>query len=199
MAVALKQNSIEQLLQKPLIRSDEAKSLGVSTSLLNHYVKTGRLRRVGRGLYASSEHAPQVDFQWEELAYTVLSIPNGVVCYTTALILHGLSDEVARQYWIAVPHDTSIAKRPHVRIVRMRNHKLGTSKTKLGEVEIPIYDLERTLVEAFRATSPDIAIKALKQAFSNERKVKPSIPKMLDYAKKLRVKIEPYILTVTTA
>jgi predicted transcriptional regulator of viral defense system len=189
---------IETLLEQPLIRSDEAKGMGVSTSLLNHYVKSGRLRRVGRGLYVRSDLPPQVDFQWEELVYTVLSISNGVVCYTTALILHGLTDEIARQYWIAVPHDTTIAKRPRVRLVRMRNHALGISRIKLGSVEVPVYDLERALVEAFRIAGPEVAIKALKQAFSSEWKVKPNVQKMLEYAKKLRIKIEPYMLMVTT-
>ena len=189
---------IQTLLKKPLIGSKEAKNMGVSTSLLNYYVKIGRLRRVGRGLYARSDVTPEIDFQWEELFYTVLSIPNGVVCYTTALILHELTDEIARQYWVAVPHDTTIAKRRRVRLVRMRNHSLGISTVKLGAIEIPTYDIERSLVEAFRAVGSEIAINALKQAFSPERKVKPNVQKMLDYGKKLRIKIEPYLLMVTT-
>lgn len=191
-------NQVEELLKRSIIRAAEAKRKGISTSLLNHYVKSGVLERVGRGLYLNKQKTPDVTFQWEELAYTVLSIPNGVVCYTTALILHGLSDEVARQYWIAVPHGTSIGRRAHSKIVRMRNHSLGLSKVKLGDIAIPIYNLERTLVEAFKATSPDVAIKALKQAFSSERKVKPNIKRMLQYGRKLRIGIEPYIMMVTT-
>jgi predicted transcriptional regulator of viral defense system len=198
MATSTKLTPIEALLKKSLIRSEEAKAVGVSTSLLNHYVKNGRLRRVGRGLYIRSDLAPRVDFEWEELVYTVLAIPNGVVCYTTALILHGLTDEIARQYWIAVPHDTTIAKRPRVRLVRMRNHSLGISSVKIGTVNIPVYNLERALVEAFRTTGPETAIKALKQAFSSERKTKPNVQKMIEFAKKLHVKIEPYLLMVTT-
>jgi hypothetical protein len=80
----------------------------------------------------------------------------------------------------------------------MRNHSLGISSVKLGAVEIPVYDLERALVEAFRVVSLEVAIEALKQAFSIEHKQRPNIQKMLEYAKKLRVKIEPYLLMVTT-
>lgn len=198
MVTARKPIAIESLLKKPVVTSKAAKESGVSTSLLHHYVKTGVLRRVGRGLYVSTEHAPAIDFQWEELVYSVLSIPGGVICYATALILYGLSDEVARQFWIAIPHSTEVGKRPHVRIVRMRNHDIGITQIKIGEVEVPIYDLERTLVEAFRATSPEVAIQALKQAFSPRRKTKPNIAKMREYAKKLRVPIDPYLMTVTT-
>jgi predicted transcriptional regulator of viral defense system len=198
MPLPVKSRAIDTLLKKPLIRSDEAKAKGISTSLLNHYVKSGRLRRVGRGLYVRTDLAPQVDFEWEEMVYSVLSIPNGVVCYTTALILHGLTDEIARQYWVAVPHDTSIARRPRVRLVRRRNHALGISSIKLGDIEVPVYDLERAIVEAFRVTGPEVAIKALKQAFGSERKIRPNVPKMLEYGRKLRVKIEPFLMMVTT-
>lgn len=198
MGAARRLSTIENLLKRPVVTAQAAKGSGVSTSLLHHYVKTGVLRRVGRGLYVSAEHAPKIDFEWEELVYSVLSIPGGVICYTTALILHGLSDEVARQYWIAIPHGTAVAKRPRARVVRMRNHDLGVTRMKIGEVEIPIYDLERTLVEAFRAASPDVAIRALKQAFGPGRKVKPNLTKMREYAKKLRVPIDPYLMAVTT-
>lgn len=190
--------AVEKLLRQPLITAQAAKGCGVSTSLLHHYVKAGVLRRVGRGLYVNPQNAPEIDFEWEELVYAVLSVPAGVVCYTTALILHGLSDEVARQYWIAIPHGTAVAKRPRTRVVRMRNHELGVTQMKIGEIEIPIYDLERTLVETFRATSPEVALRALKQAFASGRKIKPNINRMREYARKLRIPIDPYLFVVTT-
>lgn len=190
--------AVEKLLRQPLITAQAAKSCGVSTSLLHHYVKAGVLRRVGRGLYVNPQNVPEIDFEWEELVYAVLSVPAGVVCYTTALILHGLSDEVARQYWIAIPHGTAVAKRPRTRVVRMRNHELGITQMKIGQIEIPIYDLERTLVEAFRSTSPEVALRALKQAFASGRKIKPNINRMREYARKLRIPIDPYLFVVTT-
>lgn len=176
----------------------QAKALGISSGLLAHYAKKGLLRRVGRGLYVSAQHEPEIDPIWEELVYSVLSIPNAVVCYTTALILHGLTDEVARQYWVAIPHDTTVGKRPHVRTVRMRHHGLGISKIKLGEIDVPVYDLERSLVEGFKSASLDVAIKALKQAFEPGRKPRPSPAKLYEYAKKLRVPIDQYLTMVTT-
>ena len=63
---------------------------------------------------------------------------------------------------------------------------------------MPIYDLERTLVDAFRLLSVEAAIKALKEAFGPQRKQKPDLKKLADYAKILRVKIDPYLLMVTT-
>ncbi len=61
----------------------------------------------------------------------------------------------------------------------MRQHGLGISKIKIGEIDVPVYDLERSLVEGFKAASPDVAIKALKEAFEPDRKPSPSPAKHL--------------------
>ena len=138
-----------------------------------------------------------MNVQWEGLAYTVLSIPRGVVTGISALDIYGITDEIPRQYWIAVPHNTSIGIRANTKIIKHRNHGLGISKTSIGDIEIPIYDLERTLIEAFKLLSIETAIKALKLAFNHE-KHKPKIKKINKYSKKLRVSIHEYLLMVTT-
>ena len=137
-------------------------------------------------------------FEWEDLINNVLSVPHGVVTGISALALYNLTDEIPRQHWIAVSNDTSIGKRPNVRILRLRNHNLGITKIKVGDIEIPIYNIERTLVDAFRLLTIEAAIKALKEAFKSTRKQKPDLKKLADYSKQLRVKIGPYLLMVTT-
>jgi len=74
--------------------------------------------------------------------------------------------------------------------------QVGQSSIKLGEISVPIFDKERTVVDAFRYLSYEVAIKALK-TYLGQRK--PDINKLHEYAKKLRVKkIIPYILSLTT-
>ncbi|MFZ4402951.1 MAG: hypothetical protein ACOYOK_02515 [Pseudobdellovibrionaceae bacterium] len=68
----------------------------------------------------------------------------------------------------------------------------------MGDVDVPIFDVERTLVEAFRLTSIETAIKALKYTFAPGSKNKPDAKKMLEYARKLHVKIDSYLIMVTT-
>lgn len=189
--------SIEELLERPLVSSKDLRENGHNPSLISYYEKKGVVDRVAHGLYKNTTHPPDVDFQWEDLAYTVLSIPSGVVTGISALALYGITEEIPRQHWIAVPHATSIGKRANTRIVRQRNHALGISSISVGDIEIPIYDLERTLVDAFRLLSIEAAIKALKFAFKNP-KHKPDLRKLSQYAKALRHNIDPYILMVTT-
>jgi len=187
-----------KLLKLPLIRTADAKAAGIHPAMLSYYEKKGVLERIGRGLYRNKQVEMDVTFEWEDLVNNVLSIPHGVVTGISALALYELTEEIPRQHWVAVPNETSIGKRPNVRIVRLRNHDLGITKIKVGDVEVPIYDLERTLVDAFRLLSVEAAIKALKEAFKQHRMQKPDLKKLAEYAKILRFKIDPYILMVTT-
>ena len=197
--LAIKEHTIpiEELLERPLVSSKDLRENGYKPSLLSYYESKGVLEKVARGLYKNTTHPPEIDFQWEDLAYMVLSIPGGVVTGISALALYGITEEIPRQHWIAVPHATSIGKRPNTRIVRQRNHELGISSISVGDIDIPIYDLERTLVDAFRHLSIEAAIKALKFAFKSP-KHKPDLRKLSQYSKELRHNIDEYILMVTT-
>jgi predicted transcriptional regulator of viral defense system len=188
----------DALMAKSLITAKEARLAVVPNSLLDYYCKTGSLAKVGRGIYINTKHAPKIDFEWEDLVYTTLSISNGVITGISALAIYGLTEEVARFHWIAVPNATSKGDRPNLKLVRVRNIELGRTTIKMGDVDVPIFDVERTLVEAFRLTSVETAIKALKAAFAPGSKHKPDAKKMLDYARKLHVKIDSYLMMVTT-
>ncbi len=185
-------------MAKSLITAKEARLAGVPNSLLDYYCKTGSLSKVARGIYINTKHPPKIDFEWEDLVYTTLSISNGVITGISALAIYGLTEEVARFHWIAVSNATSKGDRPNLKLVRVRNIELGRTTIKMGDVAVPIFDVERTLVEAFRLTSVENAIKALKAAFAPGSKHRPDPKKMLDYARKLHVKIDSYLMMVTT-
>ena len=191
------QTPIGELLTRPLLSSKDLRKNGHGPGLLSYYERQGLIERVGRGLYRNLKRPPQIDFQWEDLVYTVLSIPNGVVTGISALALYGPTDEIPRKHWIAIPHGTSVGKHKNLYSIRTRNHNFGIVKMSVGEVDIPIYELERVLVELFRLAGKETAIKALREAFLSH-KPDLNIKKIFKYAKKLRVNIEPYLLTVTT-
>lgn len=194
---SVKHEAVKRLIERPLITAREARMSGVPNALLDYYCKTGVLTKVGRGLYINTQHSPKVDFEWEDLVYTTLSISNGVITGISALAIYGLTEEVARFHWIAVPNATSKGDRPNLKLVRVRNIELGRTTIKMGDLDVPIFDVERTLVEAFRLTSVETAIKALKAAFAPGSKHKPDAKKMLEYARKLHVKIDSYLMMVT--
>lgn len=102
-----------------------------------------------------------------------------------------------REAWIAIPNRAYASKRPGTRIIRMRNVDLGKTEMTLGEYHVKIFDRERSVVDAFRYLSHEIAIKAL-QRYLRDKTHKPDLKKLQEYARMLRVKLHPYILAYTT-
>lgn len=188
---------IHRLLKKALVSSKDFRENGHPPSLLRYYEKKGLLKRVGRGLYLNNQNPPDIEFKYEDLVYVVLSIPNGVITGISALDIYDLTDEIPREHWIAVPHGNSLGPRPIVRIIHTRNHDIGLSSIKLGDVAVPIYEPERVLIDAFKLTDRETAIKALQEAFRAGKK-RMNINKLVDYSKKLRTNIIPYLEVVTT-
>ena len=166
--------------------------------MLAYFCRKGIIERAGRGLYRVAEASSGVDLDFEELVLTASSIPKGVVCLISALCYYNLTDQVMREYWIAIPNTDKSPKRPHTRIVRMRNMSLGLTTVKMGKYKVKIFDRERTIVDAFRYLSDEIAIKALQAYLKLSSQQRVDLPKLLRYAKTFRININPYIIAFTT-
>ncbi len=188
---------LERFLQVPFFTAADAEKLDVPRHALAYLVKRGTLERLYPGAYRFSQYEPEVEFQWENLALVAASVPDGVICLISALCYHDLTDQIMREIWIAVPHESHPPKRPNTRIVRMRNIELGRIEITLGEYKVYIFDRERCVVDAFRYLSKEIAIKAIQRYF-HTTKFKTEPKKLGAYAKALRVNITPYILSYTT-
>ncbi|NNM59084.1 MAG: hypothetical protein HKM04_04650 [Legionellales bacterium] len=194
------QNALEKL--KPLLRapsftSGEAHRCGVSSATLAYYVKQNAIQRIGHGVYRGLQAPVISDFRWEELIETIQRVNDGVICLTSALFLYHLTEEMPSQHWIAIAHGTLHRTLPPTKVVRMRNIELGKTTIKLENTIVPIFDRERTIVDAFRYLGRETALKALKIALTKKETEKINIEKIRAYAKKLRVKIDPFLLAMT--
>jgi len=189
---------LSRLMKKPLFSAAEARKAGVHPRLLSYYAERGLLERVGRGIYRSVGEETGAEPQWEELALTAASVPGSVICLISALCFYGLTDQIMRQYWIAVPHEARKIKRPRTRTVRMRNTRLGRESVRFGKLEVKIFDRERTVLDAFRYLSKEVAIKALRAYLKPSPERPANLRKLQDYARRLMVPIGPYLMSLTT-
>lgn len=189
---------LKPLLSAPSFTCTEAKKLGVGSESLAYYVKIGGLERIARGLYRGTNARTYNDFRWEDLVAAVKQTKGGVICLISALALYELTEEIPRKHWIAVENTTRHRAGPLVNVIRFRNLKLGKTTIEIEGEKLPIFDRERTIIDAFRQLSLEVAIKALRAGVNQKGKNKISLAKLQDYAKKLRVKIDPYIMAVTT-
>lgn len=185
------------LLKRPSFTAAEAGQLGIPSYALTYLVKIGALERIARGIYRSSDYTPQVDITLEALALIASTVPNGVICLISALDYYGLTDELPREHWIAIPHAQRVPVRRFAHIVKMRNTEIGRESICMGEYRVMIFDRERCIVDAFRYLSPEIAIKALR-AYLEAKDYRPDLRKLSTYARQFRVKLRPYILSLTT-
>lgn len=190
--------TLKDLFARPVFHAAEAREAGIHPSRLSYYVKTNRIERIGHGVYRGVESSIDADFQWEDLIVIAKSIPQGIVCLVSALALYDLTDEMPREHWIAVSHSTTAPKRDHTRIVRMRDMETGKTLYSIGRETVVIFDRERTIVDAFRYLSKEIAIKALKAAASGRASKKLDMKKLQQYAKQFGLNLDTYILAVTT-
>lgn len=186
-------SKIGPLLKQPSFTRVEAEERGVSGSLLAYYVNAGVLSRVGPGIFINPSKETDVDYKWQDLVRVAYSVKEGAICLLSALDLYGLTEEIPREFWIAIPHSMRAPKIPAAHFVRFRNMDLGRTTITLGGIKLSIFDKERTVLDAFRYLDREVAIKALRSLVQQGMDYK----KMSIYGKRLRMDIEPYILAIT--
>ena len=95
--------AIRIFVEKPVFTTAEARTAGIPARMLAYFCKKGIIERIARGIYKGTQAKIKIDFQWEDLALVAMSIPNGVICLISALCYYNLTDQIMRQFWIAIP------------------------------------------------------------------------------------------------
>ncbi len=189
--------ALKALSKKVVFSSAEGRGAGIPPRMLAYFCARRQIERVSKGMYKINNLDFASEFEWEDLVVTALSIPNGVICLISALCYYGLTDEIMREFWIAIPHATTSPSRTNAHVIRMRNISFGQTSIKIGDQRLKIFDRERTVVDSFRYLDKETALKALQAYLKTSKGRKPDIDKLLKYAKKLRVDITPYISAFT--
>lgn len=152
--------------EKGLVRPRDLASRDIPRVTLTRLVRSGRLERIGRGLYA----LPHRDVTENQgLAETAKRAPNGVVCLLSALRFHGLTTQDPFEVWIAIHRKARRPQQGHppLRIVRFSARALveGVEEHLIESVKVRITSPARTVVDCFRYRSKvglDVAIEALR-------------------------------------
>jgi predicted transcriptional regulator of viral defense system len=122
-----------------------------------------------------------------------------VVCLLSALRIHDLTTQSPFEVWIAIPRRARTPKLDDVpvRVVRMAPDVLaaGVVAVKIDGVAVPVFDLEKTVVDCFRFRSRiglDVALEALREYV---RQPQRRLERLLRYAQigRVRKSIQPYL------
>ena len=176
-----KNNIIEK--NNGIIYANKLKEYNISRHGLRIMIEKGLIKRVIHGVYVS------VDKRINEFWIMGEKYKNGIYSHNTALYFYNLTDRTPMKLDMTFPDNNRVSNGYlSVHYIKKDNHKLGLQKMKLkDDLEIQIYDLERTICDIVRARNkmdPQIFNYAMKEYM--KRKDKDFI-KLYKYAKKLRI------------
>lgn len=168
--------------------TQEALNKGVSNRMLTYLSKKGLIERVGRGLYTLTDYDSNDDFQFMDLAHASKSYKGSAICLLSALSYWELTDEIPRQYWLAIPNNQPTPKTDKkIKFYRPRNLKDGIVEKCISGEKIKITSPERSVAESFKYYDEETGIHAL-EFYLHQETSKINLKELLDIAQKLKSK-----------
>lgn len=165
------------LAQHGMMRIRELAAEGVAATTVARLLADGVVLRLSRGLYQLADADLDVH---HDLAEATKRVPKGVICLTSALSYHDLTDQMPRKIWIAIGlKDWAPAEHgPRLRVVRMSDRLLHSDiETHIIEnVSVPMFTIPRMLVDCFRhrqSVGINVAVGALRETL-RQRKTTPA-------------------------
>lgn len=136
----------KKLPERFVLRSRDLERFLGSRVAIKREAKRGKIQPLGSGFYAS----PSLDPITAAMVAVAKYYPQAVISGRTALFLHKLSDHAVERIEVDIPKNTSLVNKL-LEVRRVTESRLiGISKMELDGAKIKIYDLERTLCEAYR-------------------------------------------------
>jgi len=177
--------AISLLRQRGMARGSELLKAGVTATTVSRMQASGQIVQLGRGLYQLPDAPLDIN---NALAQAAKRVPKGIICLTSALAFHELTDTIPSRVWMAIgPKDwrPRVAS-PVIQFVRFGAKVLdkGVKAHVIEGVPVRIYNPAKTVVDLFRyrqsagkryQKSPglNLAIEGLREAL-RLRKATPS-------------------------
>jgi predicted transcriptional regulator of viral defense system len=189
-----------EVRQRKIVRPKDLSSLAGSRSHLWNLAMSGKIDRIGRGLYRDKESPISDNEVYVELA---MRVPEGVLCLSSALRYHELTTENPSEIWLAIERGAWAPKIdfPPVRIAHFSKpaFDFGIETHQQGGVQLRVYSPAKTIADCFKFRSKmgtETAIQALRAAY---REKKATMDELWKAAKVCRVSniIRPYMESLT--
>lgn len=169
--------AIEMLRDRGIVRLSEFKVAGITAATIGRMRADGDVIRLGRGLYQLPDAPLDIN---HSLAEAAKRVPKGVVCLTSALAFHELTDQLPRSVWLAIgkndwsPTDDETS----LRIVRFTDKLLkeDVETTLIEGVPVKVFGVAKTIADCFRhrrSVGQSVALEGLQEAL-RQRKATPA-------------------------
>jgi predicted transcriptional regulator of viral defense system len=159
-------NLAEIVSSREVVRWRDLAAQGVTANHLHQLIESGRVERVGRGLYRAMEAEIT---EYHTLLEAALLVPKGVICLLSALRFHNLTTQAPFEVWMAIDNKSW---RPTTGDVPLRIHYFsgrslteGVERHEIEGVSVNIYSAAKTVADCFKFRNKigvDVAIEALR-------------------------------------
>ena len=168
---------------KGYLHAKDLTEKGIHRKYLSDLLKNEEVIKLKRGLYKWNDEKFN---SLNELIDVSMIIPDGVVCLASALSYYELTTYTPLEYQIAIPNQKKIknVSYPPINLYYFskKYYREGIKEEKIGEYDIKIYDIEKSLSDSFRYSyeiPKDILIESLKEYLSRSDR---NINKLMNYA-----------------
>jgi predicted transcriptional regulator of viral defense system len=178
-----------------VLRTSELNALGLSSRQIKKLVESGDITRIKRVYYEISDNI------YPEEAVIARLFPDAVIFLESALMHYGYTDRIPQAWQIAVDRDSEksqyIIDYPLIEVfyIEPRLLEIGLEVIKVGEVEVKIFNRDRTICDVLRYEN-----KLEREVFTNAikryiRDPKKNVRNLFEYAKVFNIKnkVQTYI------
>src|SRR5713226_4372168 len=199
---------VSLLRERGMARLSELTKAGVTAATVSRMKEKGLIVQLGRGLYQLPDASTDANHSLAEAAKLV---PKGVVCLTSALAFHELTDTVPSRVWMAIgaKDRRPRAENPPLQFVRFGQKVLtsGIKEHVIEGVQVRIYNPAKTVVDMFRyrrsagkryQRSPglNLALEGLREALRQRKATAAEIARYASEAGIWKV-VQPYLEAMT--
>ena len=179
-----------------LLRSSEARRLGIHPQTLKRMTDEGIFEKLERGIY----HLKGFELQGDsDIILVAKLVPKAVFCLISALKFHNMTTQIPRKLYIALPQQVKepVIQHPPLDIVWLSEapYKAGIRQYAIGSETVRVYVRAKTVTDCFKfrnKVGEDVAIEALKDYLQQPDR---DIPDLLEYAgiNRVRFIVETYL------
>lgn len=182
-----------------MARLNEIKATGATAAAVSRLERDGTIIRLGRGLYQLPDAPTDTH---HALAEASKLAPRAIVCLTSALAVHDLTDRMPPKVWLAIGRSERASRQtyPPMRFVRFPPRRMadGFAVHRIEGVDVPITDPAHTVIDMFRYRSIvglPLAIEGMKEALRTRRTTAGELAQIATRERAWTV-VRPYLETL---
>ncbi len=178
------------------VRTAQAIRAGIHPRTIYRLRDLGHLEPLSRGLYRVTDAAPP---SLPDLLVVAARLPRAVLCLTSALSFHELTEEIPHEVHVALPRGAEQPRieHPPLRVVRMSApcFDVGIELHDIDGVPLRVYEPAKTIVDCFKFRS----LVGVETALTGLKRLRQrrgfDVEHLLGFARTCRVErvIRPYV------